>query len=188
MHELVEARNAITVESGTPMQRVIPPDQVTDYLRGSSATNPYFDPDQTFGYTARHEDVAHLRTPQELFDGLGLDYEGTPFRAEGDLLGPNQGGTAVDEIHVLRYDAQGPGDVILPRHSDLGGDGTFDDAAVQPDNPFTGNGCTSGGIPEFRTDEATTLGPGSEIWRIDGGGRQHLVAVLRPNGTWAAVH
>lgn len=187
VHDLVEARNAVTVEAGTPMQRVITPQQAQDYLRGFSDTDPRFQPDQTFGYTARSEDVAQLRTPQDLFDGLGLDYDTTPYRVEGDLLGPNRGGTAVDEMHVLRYDTRAADDVIVPRHHDLGGDGSFDAAALDPENPFTGNGYTSGGIPEFRTAGPSALESGAEIWRIDGSGHQQLVAVLRSDLTWGAA-
>lgn len=178
IRQLVEARDAVTVEPGTPMQRVITPDDVADYLRGSS-DSPYFKPDQTFGYTAREEDVAHLRTPQEMYDGLGLDYKDTPYLRDGDPSLPNHGGQAVDEMHVLRYPAQGADDVVVPRHSDLGGSGRYDDSAVDPDNPFTGNGYTKGGIPEFRTEVATDLDPGSEIWRVDAAGEQQLVATLK---------
>lgn len=187
VRDLVAARDAVRVEPGTPMQRVIPPDQVQDYLRGSSDRNPHFRPDETFGFTSRREDVEGLRTPQDLFDGLGLDYADTPYRAPGDTLGPHQGGTAVDEVHVLRYEAGGPDDVVVPRHSDLGGDGRFDGQAVDPDNPFTGNGYTSGGIPEFRTEGATTLDNGSEIWSVDASGRERLVAVLTDDGWLAAT-
>ncbi|MFC6287288.1 putative T7SS-secreted protein [Nocardioides sp. GCM10027113] len=182
---LVAARDAITVGPGTPMQRVITPAQVEDYLSGSSE-DPWFRPNETFGFAARAEDVAHLRTPQELFDGLGLDYEGTPYRADGDLSGPNQGGTAVTDMHVLRYEATPGDEFIVPRHSSLGGDGSLDAPAVDPDNPFTGNGYTSGGIPEFRNDTPSRLVEGSQIWRIEASGRQQLVAVLKDN-TWAAV-
>ncbi|HXH80007.1 WXG100 family type VII secretion target [Nocardioides sp.] len=173
---LREARDAITAAPGTPMQRVISPDQVADYVRGSSS-NPHFQVDQTYGYTARHEDVAGLRTPQEMFDGLGLDYDTTPYRADGDTSGPNQGGKAVDEIHYLRYE-QVSEDIVVPRHSDLGGSGRFDADATAPDNPFTGNGYTSGGVPEFHTGRPADLGPGAEIWQADASGNQHLVATM----------
>ena len=185
-----EARDAVTVEPSTPMQRVIAPTDVGDYLRGSSPTNSYFKPNETFGFTARQEDVSHLRTPQEMFDGLGLDYEGTAHRAPGDPLGPNQGGTAVDEMHYLRYE-QGPNDIAVPRHSDLGGSNPkYDADAADPDNPFTGNGYTKGGIPEFHTGSPSTLQPGAEIWRADAAGNQHLVARLVEVGgklEWLAV-
>ena len=46
---LVEARNAIRVEPGTPMQRVIPEGTVDDYLRGSSDTNPTSSPTRPSG-------------------------------------------------------------------------------------------------------------------------------------------
>ncbi|WP_110181138.1 putative T7SS-secreted protein [Nocardioides solisilvae] len=188
IEQLVRARDEVTVAPGTPMQRVITHQQVEDYLRGES-NDKFFEPDQTFGYTARREDVEHLRTPQDLFDGLGLDYEGTEHRAAGDLRGPNEGGTARDQIHVLRYEALGPDDVIVPRHSSFGSDGKdagFDDIAVDPKNPFTGNGYTSGGIPEFRTPQATQLTDGAEIWRVDASGQERRVAVFG-QGSWRAV-
>ena len=93
-------------------------------------------------------------------------------------------------MHYLRYEADGAHDVIVPRHSQLGGDGTFDAQALDPHDPFTGNGYTKGGVPEFKTHEATDLSVGSEIWRADAAGQQHLVAVLTesPQGlSWLAV-
>ncbi|MDT0188066.1 hypothetical protein Q9S36_48550 [Microbacterium sp. ARD31] len=163
---LVEARDAIRVEPGTPMQRVIPQSTVDDYLRGSSETNPYFKTDQTFGFTSRAEDVDQLHTPREMHDKLGLDYKDSPFS-------PDDG-----DIHVLRYDQTDPSGLDVPRHSDLGGNGNYDKDALDPENPFTGNGYTSGGIPEFRTDTPTTMPEGSQIWRMDSSGGQELVAVL----------
>jgi hypothetical protein len=165
VQRLVDARDAIRVEPGTPMQRVVPESTVDDYLRGSS-DDPYFQPDQTFGFTSRAEDVDQLHTPRQMHDTLGLDYDGTPYSPSDP------------DIHVLRYDQTDPDGLTVPRHSDLGGSGRFDDQAVDPDNPFTGNGYTSGGIPEFRTDVATDLPNGSQIWRMDSAGGQELVAVL----------
>jgi hypothetical protein len=166
LQRLVDARDAIRVEPGTPMQRVINQDQVDDYLRGNSSTNPHFQTDQTFGFTSRAEDVDQLHTPREMHDKLGLDYDNTPYSPSDP------------DIHVLRYDQTDPSGLTVPRHSDLGGDGRFDADAVDPDNPFTGNGYTSGGIPEFRTDTPTTMPEGSQIWRMDSSGGQELVAVL----------
>ena len=164
---LVEARDAIRVEPGTPMQRVINPDQVDDYLRGSSSTNEHFKVDETYGFTSRAEDVDQLWTPREMHDKLGLDYDGTRYHP-GD-----------SDIHVLRYDATSADDVYVPRHSSLDPSVTSHDAAaVDPKNPFTGNGYTSGGIPEFHTQGPSGLEIGSEIWRMDSSGGQHLVAVL----------
>ncbi|GAA4731249.1 hypothetical protein GCM10023350_13230 [Nocardioides endophyticus] len=188
IRELVDARSAVTVEPGTPMQRVITPDDAADYLRGSS-DNPYFKPDETFGFTAREEDVAGLRTPQEMYDGLGLDYKDSQYLRDGDPSLPNHGGQAVDDMHVLRYPAQGADDVVVPQHSDLGDSGKYDADAVDRDNPFTGNGYTKGGIPEFRTETATNLEAGSEIWRVDAAGNQHLVGTLEivdGTPTWVA--
>ena len=166
LQRLVEARDAIRVEPGTPMQRVIPESTVDDYLRGSSETNEYFKTDQSFGFTSRAEDVDQLHTPREMHDKLGLDYKDTPFSPSDP------------DIHVLRYDQTDPSGLEVPRHSDLGGNGSHDADALDPDNPFTGNGYTSGGIPEFRTETPTTMPEGSQIWRMDSSGGQELVAVL----------
>jgi hypothetical protein len=163
---LVEARNAIRVEPGTPMQRVIPEGTVDDYLRGSSDTNDYFKTDQTFGFTSRAEDVDQLHTPREMHDKLGLDYKDSPFSPDDT------------DIHVLRYDQTSTDGVVIPRHEDLGGKVDYNKDALDPENPFTGNGYTSGGIPEFRTETPTTMPEGSQIWRMDSSGGQELVAVL----------
>ncbi|MCY4728456.1 hypothetical protein NYO98_19400 [Nocardioides sp. STR2] len=174
IERLTEARNAIRIEPGTPLQRVISDNVYDDYLRGSSTTNPRFSPDQSFGFTARAEDVAHLRTPREMFDDLGLGYKDTEFS-------PDQ-----DEIKVLRYSAEGPDDFNIPRHSDLGGDGTWDKGALDPTDPFTGNGYTSGGIPEFRNVSPSDINIGDQIWSYDKFGNQQLVAEYGPDG-WLAV-
>ena len=174
IERLTEARNAIRIEPGTPLQRVISDNVYNDYLSGSSTTNSRFSPDESFGFTARAEDVAHLRTPREMFDDLGLGYTGTEF-------GPD-----ADDIKVLRYSAGGPDDFNIPRHSDLGGDGSWDKGALDPTDPFTGNGYTSGGIPEFRNVSPSDINIGDQVWSYDKFGNQHLVAEYGPNG-WTAV-
>ena len=83
--------------------------------------------------------------PREMHDKLGLDYK---LPDGSHQFTPDQ-----SDIHVLRYDQTDPGELVVPRHERLGGDG-FNDQAMDPDNPFTGTGYTSGGIPEFRTDTA----------------------------------
>ena len=173
IQRLTEARNAVTIEPGTPLQRVISENVYNDYVRGTS-TNPRFSPDQSFGFTARAEDVSHLRTPREMFDDLGLGYKNTEFS-------PDQ-----DEIKVLRYSAGDPADFNIPRHSDFGGDGSWDKGALDPTDPFTGNGYTSGGIPEFRNVSPSDIDIGDQIWSFDKFGNQHLVAEYGPDG-WSAV-
>lgn len=173
IERLTEARNAIRIEPGTPMQRVLQPNVFDDYMRGSS-DNPHFKPDESFGFTSRAEDVENLRTPRDMYDSLGLGYDNTPFS-------PDQ-----DSVHVLRYTAESADDFNVPRHSNLGGDGAWDADAVNPNNPFTGNGYTSGGVPEFRNVSPSDLNVGDQIWSMDKFGNQHLVAEFGPNG-WLAV-
>ncbi len=173
IQRLTEARDLIKIEPGTPMQRVIPEDTFNDYVRGSSS-DPRFSPDQSFGFTSRAEDVSGLRTPGEMYDKLGLNYDGTKFSPDAD------------DIKVLRYHAGDPADFNIPRHSDVGGDGKWDADALDPKNPFTGTGYTSGGIPEFRNVTPSDITIGDQIWSFDKFGNQHLVAEYGPGG-WLAV-
>lgn len=59
---LKEVRSRFTVEAGTPMQKVLPWDEVQRYL--ANQPDGRFHPDRLFGYTAREEEVAHLHTPR----------------------------------------------------------------------------------------------------------------------------
>ena len=102
-----------------------------------------------------------------MHDSLGLDYDDT------------RSARTTTDIHVLRYDRRERRRLHHPsalRTSVATAPATL--TRSNPDNPFTGNGYTSGGIPEFRTDVATTLPAGIEIWRMDSSAGQDLVAVL----------
>jgi hypothetical protein len=83
---------------------------------------------------------------------------------------------------VIRFQTDTP-DFEVPRHSDMGGSGQFDDWG----DPFTGNGFTKSGddiIPEYATGpDGVTMRDGAEMWETLDDGTQRLVAVLR-NGEW----
>lgn len=171
---LRQTRNRITVPEGTPMQRALSPQDVEKMLDGT------YGPTMTRGFTARQEDVDHLRTPQDIYDSLGLDYQGTQHGTLNNGR-PNQGGTANDEAFVLRYDQQNADELEVPRDSRVGGDGGRDGDARDPDNPFTGNGWTKGDdpIPEFHTGSGGgQLDEGAQIWRFDSEGNRELYAEL----------
>ncbi len=169
---LKKLRDSITAPSGTPMQRTISPEQMRDYLRNSSG-DPRFRTDESFGFTSRQVDVEHFKTPEEMFRGLGLDYPGTKFK---------DGNKVVDEIPFIRYKQPMDSAPEIPRHSSLGGSGSRDADAIDPKNPFTGNGWTKGDdpIPEFHTgSKPVKLQEGSELWTTNSKGQQTLVAVLK---------
>lgn len=51
---------------------------------------------------------------------------------------------------------------------------------------FAGDG-TEGVIPEYHLPQAAQLQPGSEMWRLDADGSEHLVGVLDAKGEWVGV-
>jgi len=166
-------------DASTVMQKVIPPSVyddagnlvrsgADDYLMGG---NPDFDVTSIRGAVTTADDVSHLGTPAQIHDGLRLDYGGTRFA-------PDDAGT-----HVIRFQTDTPS-FEVPRHSDLGGSGRFDDWG----DPFTGNGFTKSGddiIPEYAVSDrdGVRMSDGAEMWEVTDTGTQRLVGVLR-DGEW----
>ena len=154
-------------DGDTVMQKVVPADMADRYIMGG---DPDFHVDSVRGAVTDAADTAHLGTPQQIHDGLQLDYEGSPYS-------PDDAST-----HVIRFQSDSP-DFEVPRHSDLGGSGQFDDWG----DPFTGNGFTKAGddiIPEYATGpDGVTMRDGAEMWETLDDGTQRLVAVLR-DGEW----
>jgi len=62
------------------MQKVITPEQLDEYLSGTSRRYESFDPSNIGGSVTRAEDTSHLGSPRDLHDGLRLDYDNTPQR------------------------------------------------------------------------------------------------------------
>ena len=165
---LSSVRDDLPMPDGdTVMQKVVPADMADRYIMGG---DPDFHVDSVRGAVTDAADTAHLGTPQQIHDGLRLDYEGSPYS-------PDDAST-----HVIRFQSDTP-DFEVPRHSDLGGSGQFDDWG----DPFTGNGFTKAGddiIPEYATGpDGVTMRDGAEMWETLDDGTQRLVAVLR-DGEW----
>jgi hypothetical protein len=154
---------------GETIQKVITPDQLRDYLDNVIASPAA--PNTVGGSQTRAVDTAHLRSPDELFDGLRLDYDRTPFR-------PGQ-----NSVHVIRYVPSNDPEFAVPRNSTMGGSARFDTWT----DPFTGNGFTKATddvIPEFQG--VNTMRSGAEMWEIMNDGTQQLTAVLRGD-VWVRV-
>ncbi|HEU5023806.1 MAG TPA: SseB family protein [Spirillospora sp.] len=146
--------------SGTVvMQKVLRREHVQHYLEGGY--------DLVAGYVHRLQDVADLNTPAALIRGLGLVYEGSPF-SPGD-----------EEIFVVRWPAVKPSLFRRP----LGGIdewsmGIIPGGWVIEKAPFPGSGYAPGdgpAVPEFKI-ESQRLPHGAELYRLDAGGRESLVA------------
>ncbi|GAA3926632.1 hypothetical protein GCM10023085_05000 [Actinomadura viridis] len=164
----VQARTATPADAPAPapapapevmiMQKVVRPEHVAHYLEGGY--------DLVAGYVHRLQDVRDLNTPARLVRGLGLVYQGTPFRS------------ADESVHVIRWPVLRPELLRTP----LGGIdewsmGIVPGGWVIEKAPFPGSGYAPGegpAIPEFKID-SQRLPHGAEMYRIDSSGGETLV-------------
>ncbi|GAA0737817.1 SseB family protein [Dactylosporangium roseum] len=147
------------------MQKPISPEQLSYYLERNY--------DRVSGFVHRASEVAHLETPEQLYNALGLDYAGSSFK-------PDAG-----EVYVLRWIAYRGNLYRIP----YGGSSPEAMRAMRgwviERAPFRGNGFapseTSDVIAEFKVDSAR-LPHDAELWRLRRDGRQELIARLDADG------
>ncbi|KAB1913535.1 SseB family protein, partial [Micromonospora sp. AMSO31t] len=143
------------------MQKAIAPSQLAYYLERGY--------DRVSGFVHRASELAHLGTPAELYDALGLGHTGSPFSGDAE------------EIYVLRWPAYRPSLYRIPY-------GGQNEAAMRAMEgwvierpPFRGNGFAPGEssdvVAEFKVDSAR-LPHGAELWRIGADRSERVVAVL----------
>lgn len=143
------------------MQKAVAPSQLAYYLdRGY---------DRVSGFVHRANELAHLNTPAQLYDALGLGHPESPFARDAE------------EIYVLRWPAHRPSLYRIPY-------GGQNEAAMRAMEgwvierpPFRGNGFAPGEssdvVAEFKVDSAR-LPHGAQLWRIGADGTERVVAVL----------
>ncbi|MFF5176664.1 SseB family protein [Micromonospora sp. NPDC000316] len=145
----------------TVMQKAIAPSQLAYYLERGY--------DRVSGFVHRAGELAHLTTPAQLHDALGLSYPESPFIRDAE------------EIYVLRWPAHRPSLYRIPY-------GGQNEAAMRAMEgwvierpPFRGNGFAPGEssdvVAEFKVD-SVRLPHGAQLWRIGGDGTERVVAVL----------
>ncbi|MEV0003281.1 SseB family protein [Micromonospora sp. NPDC050980] len=143
------------------MQKAIAASQLSYYLERGY--------DRVSGFVHRAGELAHLRTPAELYDALGLGHPGSPFSRDDE------------ELYLLRWPAHRPSLYRIPY-------GGQNEAAMRAMEgwvierpPFRGNGFAPGEssdvVAEFKVDSAR-LPHGAELWRVGADGDARLVAVL----------
>ncbi|MEU8314812.1 SseB family protein [Micromonospora sp. NPDC048887] len=151
----------VTDNRPVTMQKVIAASQLAYYLERGY--------DRVSGFVHRAGELAHLRTPVELYRALGLGHPGSPFSPDDE------------EIYLLRWPAYRPSLYRIPY-------GGPNEAAMRAMEgwvierpPFRGNGFAPGEssdvIAEFKVDSAR-LPHGAELWRVGADGDSRLVAVL----------
>jgi len=148
--KLARIRNAIPKpNANTLMQKVIPKDEINNYLR---EVNPYT---TIGGFVTRASDAKHLKTYDDLYFGLRLDY----INDGGKLMNFVEDGSC----GVIRFKTESTSELFIPREELL-------------DNnkyPYTGHGFTSGkqgriGVPEFkfRNEFYAELNDGAELYEV----------------------
>ena len=160
--KLARIRNAIPKpDANTVMQKVIPKDAINIYLR---EVNPYT---TIGGFVTRASDAKHLKTYDDLYWGLRLDYV-------------NDGGKLMNYIEdgscgVIRFKTKSTSELSIPREELLD----------HNNYPYTGHGFTSGkqgriGVPEFkfRNQFYAELNDGAELYEVFSDGREVLKAIF----------
>ncbi|WP_091107716.1 SseB family protein [Micromonospora citrea] len=143
------------------MQKAVAPSQLAYYLERGY--------DRVSGFVHRANELAHLNTPAQLHDALGLGYPESPFARDAE------------EIYVLRWPAHRPSLYRIPY-------GGQNEAAMRAMEgwvierpPFRGNGFAPGEssdvVAEFKVDSAR-LPHGAQLWRIGADGSERVVAIL----------
>ncbi|GAA3237016.1 hypothetical protein GCM10010532_075660 [Dactylosporangium siamense] len=147
------------------MQKPISPEQLSYYLERGY--------DRVSGFVHRAGEVAHLQTPEQLYQALGLGYAGSSFKPDAE------------EAYVLRWKAY-RGDLYrIPYGGPHQAAMRAMEGWVIERPPFRGNGFapsdTSDVIAEFKVDSAR-LPHHAELWRLRRDGRQELIARLDADG------
>jgi hypothetical protein len=153
------------------MQKTISAQQVPYYLERGY--------DRVSGFVHRASEVAHLRTPADLYNALGLNYSDSPFKPDDA------------QVYVLRWSAHRGNLYRIP----YGGQHEAAMHAMQgwviERPPFRGNGFAPSEsrdvIAEFKVD-SVRLPHGAELWRVDRDGNDKLIAMFDGDGPrWQRV-
>lgn len=181
--EVVGVRDAIKLDEGRMVTKVITPETMQAYLDNVTKLGKYgFNPGEFRGFIARGCDTADLRSMGQLRDGLALDDGGAgwspvpPGASEAYQL-------RFPAPHDMRADPSfgAVGDRGLANHV-AGMAGQSEGQALE--DPFLGTGYTGGGVPEWYA-EPTRLPHHAEIWRMHVDGAEEAVGFFDKNeGLW----
>ena len=187
-----DVRHAVTLEPDTVVSKVLPENVARQYLDNLTTTpdGRPFDPNNVGGFVARQSDVAGMNSPAELYDGLALGYDNTPF-------------TPSDQrIYSMRFDAGNTGDYSIPFGgnnpgsspiNDFGGGSSgINERPTHSAPPFTGTGFTGSNehvVPEFTRNPRAQIPEGAAIYEIDASGNERVVGIYGgPDQGWIPVN
>jgi hypothetical protein len=143
------------------MQKAVAPSQLAYYLERGY--------DRVSGFVHRANELAHLNTPAQLYDALGLGHPDSPFARDAEA------------IYVLRWPAHRPSLYRIPYGGQSEAAMRAMEGWVIERPPFRGNGFAPGEssdvVAEFKVDSAR-LPHGAQLWRIGADGTERVVAIL----------
>lgn len=125
------------------------------------------------GFVAIAADVKSLRTIEDVYYGLRLDYPGTAFSPEDE-------GYA-----VIRFYSSYTDRLYIPFGPEL--NGPQEHAWPNTGGGFTSSTLGKGGFPEWVFSEKHKPMEGAELYRVDAKGRETLSSVFE-NGKWQRVN
>jgi len=150
--KLARIRNAIPKpDANTVMQKIIPADDIEQYVNGIYS--------KVRGSVSVASDAKHLKSFEDYYYGLRLDYEKTKFHLSKNSCG------------VIRFKSKDtPHILVIPTSEDM-------------DYPFTAHGFTSGnngrlGVPEWKLVKYAEFSEGAEIWEVFNDGTEKLRAIF----------
>ena len=150
--KLARIRNAMPKPDATTLvQKVIPADEIEQYVNGTYS--------KARGSVSVASDAKHLKSFEDYYYGLRLDYEKTKFHLSKNSCG------------VIRFKSEdAPQKLVIPTSEDM-------------DYPFTAHGFTSGnnrrlGVPEWKLVKEAEFKVGAEIWEVFIDGTEKLRAVF----------
>ncbi|MFA1538304.1 SseB family protein [Actinomadura monticuli] len=153
------------VSSPTIMQKVVPHGHVAWYLEQGY--------DRAGGFVHSTGDVAELQTPSQLYEALGLLYEGSPFSP------------ADEGVYVIRWPAYCPDLYRVPfggrDESEMAAWGEAGWVVERP--PFLGSGFapgSAGSIREYKVD-SVRLPYGAEMYYLGRDRSERFVAMYDPD-------
>ncbi|MGW2202858.1 hypothetical protein [Streptomyces sp. NPDC001774] len=181
--EVVGVRDAIKLDEGRMVTKVITPAKMDAYLGNATKFDGKdFNPGAFEGSIARGSDTADLRSMDQLRDGLALDDGGAGWT-------PVPPGAS--EAYQLRFPAphgmEAPPSFGAVRDQGLA-DGVAGMAGLSKgkawQDPFLGTGYTGGGVPEWIA-EPTGFPHHAEIWCMNADGTEEAVGFFDENeGRW----
>ncbi|MEC0305036.1 hypothetical protein P4686_18770, partial [Terribacillus saccharophilus] len=142
-------------DTDTVLQKVIPSSDIEKYMSGTYT--------QVGGYVTRVEDVTQLKSYEDIYHSLRLDYPGTVYNPLSN-----------DSMGIIRYTTNEVSEVSIPYGPSMGG--TIKDAP-----PFTGNGFTKATngqiIPEFKCNKFLDVSDGAQLIELRSDGTELLRAI-----------